>query len=305
MDSLRPMSASEILDRTFSLYRNNFLLFAGIAVLPAAMELILRLAGAAAHITANASGRGSARGQLESIGFQLIVSLASTVVGGGIATGATIYGVYCAQLNQSVSIRSSYRYVLERWLQVIWTAILVFLTTFALSALGTIAILFVVVIPLSLIRGEAGILAQAISVLILAAFWLYVEAHYALVLPPQLLERISAGEAFRRNVFLGVGATGRIFLVLMLAGIFGYAVSWILQLPGTALASGGDPLLTRLWSDVAHFLSSTLAAPISTIAVALIYIDQRIRKEAFDLQIMMDAIEQAPAEPQALAQSAD
>lgn len=101
MDSfLRPMSTSEILDRTFNLYRNNFLLFAGIAVLPAAMELILRLAGAATHITVQASGRGSTRAQLAPIGFQLIVSLASTVVGGGIATGATIYGVYCAQLNQ-------------------------------------------------------------------------------------------------------------------------------------------------------------------------------------------------------------
>jgi hypothetical protein len=34
MTLLRPMSTGEILDRTFNLYRNNFVLLAGIAVLP-------------------------------------------------------------------------------------------------------------------------------------------------------------------------------------------------------------------------------------------------------------------------------
>src|SRR5271167_1996115 len=40
---LRPMSTGEILDRTFNLYRNNFALFAGIGVLPAALILIVQL----------------------------------------------------------------------------------------------------------------------------------------------------------------------------------------------------------------------------------------------------------------------
>jgi len=31
---LRPLSLGEILDRTFSLYRNNFLLFFGITAIP-------------------------------------------------------------------------------------------------------------------------------------------------------------------------------------------------------------------------------------------------------------------------------
>ena len=38
--TLRPMSTSQILDRTFSLYRQNFVLFAGIAALPPAFLLI-------------------------------------------------------------------------------------------------------------------------------------------------------------------------------------------------------------------------------------------------------------------------
>lgn len=45
---LRPLSTGELLDRTFNLYRNNFMLFAGIAVLAAlifvaALVLLLTL----------------------------------------------------------------------------------------------------------------------------------------------------------------------------------------------------------------------------------------------------------------------
>jgi len=40
---LRPLSIGELLDRTFSLYRRNFLLFVGIAALPQLLVLALQL----------------------------------------------------------------------------------------------------------------------------------------------------------------------------------------------------------------------------------------------------------------------
>src|SRR5690242_20758800 len=44
---LRPLSTSELLDRTFHLYRNNFLLFVGIMAIPQLFTLLLMLGGAA------------------------------------------------------------------------------------------------------------------------------------------------------------------------------------------------------------------------------------------------------------------
>src|SRR2546429_8833007 len=41
---LRPLSLGEILDRTFTLYRKHFLLFAGITAIPQLLVLALRLA---------------------------------------------------------------------------------------------------------------------------------------------------------------------------------------------------------------------------------------------------------------------
>src|SRR5271155_1657422 len=40
---LRPLSTGEILDRTFTLYRRNFLLFLGISAIPHALVLVLNL----------------------------------------------------------------------------------------------------------------------------------------------------------------------------------------------------------------------------------------------------------------------
>jgi hypothetical protein len=39
---------------------------------------------------------------------------------------------------------------------------------------------------------------------------------------------------------------------------------------------------------VGTFLATTLVTPILTIATAVFYYDLRVRKEAFDLQVMMD-----------------
>lgn len=59
----------------------------------------------------------------------------------------------------------------------------------------------------------------------------------------------------------------------------------------------------QIWQLMASFLASTLAGPIATIAIALIYYDERVRKEAFDLQLMMEAIGM-PKPAQAQAQAA-
>jgi hypothetical protein len=56
-----------------------------------------------------------------------------------------------------------------------------------------------------------------------------------------------------------------------------------------------------VWQYIAQFLASSLAGPIGTIAAALIYYDQRVRKEAFDLQLMMQAIGQAPPQAASVA----
>jgi len=55
---------------------------------------------------------------------------------------------------------------------------------------------------------------------------------------------------------------------------------------------------------IGGFIAGVVAGPIATTAIALIYYDQRVRKEAFDLQHMMEAMgQQAQTPSQAAAPS--
>ncbi len=52
--------------------------------------------------------------------------------------------------------------------------------------------------------------------------------------------------------------------------------------------------LLGLWTalyQVGSFIATTLVTPISTIALTVFYYDLRVRKEAFDLQMMMTTVD--------------
>jgi len=52
----------------------------------------------------------------------------------------------------------------------------------------------------------------------------------------------------------------------------------------------GGPLAHALQA-AGGFISTSLLGPLLTIAFTLIYYDQRVRKEGFDLQLMMSTLE--------------
>jgi hypothetical protein len=75
-------------------------------------------------------------------------------------------------------------------------------------------------------------------------------------------------------------------------GLIGAALSFALHLPANLLAQTRAFLVIVIWQFVGTFVASSLSFPISTIAISLLYYDQRVRKEAFDLQLMMASIDQ-------------
>ena len=56
-------------------------------------------------------------------------------------------------------------------------------------------------------------------------------------------------------------------------------------------------LLWTVLGQVGSLLGGILVAPVHTIGFALFYYDLRVRKEAFDLQMMMQAIGADPMPP--------
>jgi len=56
-------------------------------------------------------------------------------------------------------------------------------------------------------------------------------------------------------------------------------------------------VLGLVLQHIGGFIAGVVANPISNTAIALIYYDQRIRKEAFDLHLMMEAVGQQLPQP--------
>jgi heme/copper-type cytochrome/quinol oxidase subunit 1 len=97
----------------------------------------------------------------------------------------------------------------------------------------------------------------------------------------------------------------RILLVLFLSAILTYVLNLALSLPVIILmmTSGSASLAipVAIWNYLSGFVAGVLAGPIVTIALALLYYDERVRKEAFDLQLMMESMGQQQASQAAAA----
>src|SRR2546421_387236 len=102
---LRPLSTSELLDRTFHLYRNNFLVFVGITAIPQLLVLTLRLWYATtlnSGIVERFSGTG------------ILIGLVSYVVI-EISAAATVIAVSNAHLERPLTVGSSFLQLRAAW----------------------------------------------------------------------------------------------------------------------------------------------------------------------------------------------
>lgn len=308
---LRPMSTSQVLDRTFSLYRQNFLLFAGIAALPPALLLVGQLGFVGAGTLSVLSGRAGL--QIAAIVAAVLTGMALTalwIFGYALCTGASVYAVTRVHLGHKTSIAEAYKLMFPYAGTVLGIVVLAFLVL----AGAVLAVAAVIGLPflaigfalksqplVTALLPEIGIFLFVPSVLC-AVF--YVSARLSLAVPSAVVERLGVTESLRRSWALAQGSVLRLILVNILAAIISFALSAVLSLPyiiGIALTltkkSPAAMMPFIIWQYIGDFLARSIAFPIATIAVSLIYYDERVRKEAFDLQLMMDSMSQAQSTP--------
>lgn len=291
--ALRPMSTSEILDRSFSLYRNNFLLFAGIAALPAVLKLVLDLVQLSSTADTLSLGWGlgvsAARSSqssnpLVSAFLLLIIYLVVTVIG----TGATVYAVSMVYLGKSASIGGSYSGIRQSIPRLIGIILLLFILFFAV---GLIAI----GIPLFAAISSGSVWAFFLILGLGSLCLLHLYVCYSVAPSACVIEDSGVIGSLSRSLVLTKGSRGRIWLVLLLTLVLNLALGFaILALTGTLVRVSHSGLVGALFLIVGQFFVSILVAPVLAVPVILIYYDQRVRKEAFDLQLMMEALNANP-----------
>ena len=324
--SLRPMSTSQVLDRTFFLYRKNFVLFAGIALIT---PMLTTLASLAQMATFGIPVRPDMSGPDPMSAWQAtaaravvggIVSLLIYMVGYAITTGATIQAVSMLHLGRSTTIRESYERVKPIWgrllllvIRVFWAAAWPFLLSYFVLIVSALTLM-------TLSRAGGGNLGAAalglvmlvVAVgLIAAAVWAVIAyCRYALAVPACAIENLPIKYALIRSKFLTKGNVGRVFAVYFLTLIVTVAIQSLLEVP--IYISGNFSFRTGInftpavlaWTYASSFIGAMVAGPIAAIAMALVYYDERVRKEAFDLQVMMDAMRPGETTQAAAAQAA-
>ncbi len=286
--TLRPLSLGELLDRTFSLYKSNFLLFFGVMVWPSLLAMAMGLANASMQAALQHKG-GTSSGVLLMAGAGFIgvmLLFLAYWIAYTVALGATTFAVSDVYLGKAVTIGSSYRKMRGRTWRLMrlfgWIAVQVF---------GCFLLL---IVPITLIPALGGLGAVVLVILFPAAMALliWVTLRYCVAIPALMLEELQARAAAQRSGQLMKGNFGRAFLIMLLMTIIMYVALIIFQGPffvgALLMAKGGQPSLWMMGlGSVMGALGGALAAPLIMIGLVLLYYDIRVRKEAFDLQLMM------------------
>lgn len=293
---VRPLSTGEVLDRTFRLYRARFGLFAGIATVAALIDtagsalqtFVMRYL--ARHLPNKALLGGL-------FGLQFLFEFFIALVAGAVIFAAIARAVMSLHHRESVSIAGALKLIVPRWFRYVVLAIVQWL----LSGWPFI-VAFFLVIPVSLLAAGEGPKSPAFIAAILlwvslitlsipVCIWLF--CRYALCISVSAIEDIGVIQSIKRSVMLSKGLRWRVFLLIaivyvlqaMIVGVLNAPVFWITF---AVLHSHGQlPVLAVIYQLVVGFGVLALIFPCFSIGLTLIYIDARIRKEGYDIEMMM------------------
>jgi hypothetical protein len=262
MAVLQKLTTGQLLDRVFSIYRRNFLLFFGIAIVPQFALIITAISPLAARSGLPPGAGNPVTYNWGAMGAFWIVSLILS----SLAQGSATHAVSDIYLEQPTSIASCFQRTGRKS------------------------------ISLTLLSFGYGLLI-GLGLVLLIVPGIYWAITYALAFPAMVVEDLSFSEAFTRSKDLVAGNRGRIALI----GLLSVCVTWIIALAlGLPLGYlklsliGHFPGAAIAIDLVVKMFANALAMPVGLIGFTLAYYDARVEKEAFDLHYMMA---QEPATP--------
>jgi hypothetical protein len=316
-NQIRPLTLGEILDRTAELYRTHFLLFAGISATFATAMLAIQMLYLRSlvmlgypNLMATWKWSTAAAAVIEALGILLLAGLSI------VANNRAVAWVY---LDQPATIRAATRSVLPRLRRYLWLMTMIFFRAwapFVALYLAFFAFIFTLLphdfmtnpatIQNSINKNPGAILGFGVGMLILSPLLLaagiygvWMSIRYSLGIPACVVEETDASAALKRSVQLSKGSRGRIFVL----GLLVYAVRMLLEIlfgfPIIALAFKHPgqqlPVSWLVVQQIGVFLTNTFIGPIYAIGLTLFYYDQRMRKEGFDIEWMMQAAGLSPS----------
>jgi hypothetical protein len=302
---LRPLGVGEILDGAVSTMRTYWRTVLGISLTVAVVTqlAVILLQGfvldnnadteALKDPSATVGELSRALGStLLSSGLVLLITLLATIVATALLTSVTSRAV----LGKPVTTSEAWRDARPQLPKLLGLTLLLPLIAVLIIGVGTLPGLLVVVTG----SGDAGAALAALGGLAggIVALWLMIR--FSLASPALMLEKQSVTKSMSRSSKLVRGSWWRVFGIQLIATIIANILASLILIPFAVIAAalsgdgfagfldstGGDVGWTFLIvSGIGSVIGSMLTFPITAGVTVLLYIDQRIRREALDLDL--------------------
>ncbi|WP_329623141.1 hypothetical protein OG357_24180 [Streptomyces sp. NBC_01255] len=298
---LRPLGMGEILDGSVKTLRTYWRTVLSFSVTVAVISQIVSILAERYLVPATPaiSPDATPAEQLE----QSIQSAENSLIGLGPALLVTLMAsVFCAALltvvisravvGRPVSLGEAWREARPRLLQLTGLTLL-------LAALSA-GIMLAGLLPGLLIGGAAGVALILLLGLGATAAMVWLVIRFSLASPALMLERQDIMTSLKRSAKLVQGAWWRIFGITILTQLLIFIFAMIIAIPFAivGIAVDGDGFAGLLdgsstsfgWpflivTGIGGVLTSAVTYPISAGVTVLLYVDQRIRREALDLEL--------------------
>ncbi len=310
--ALTPLGAGDLIDRAVRFYRKNFWTFVAIAAPPI-------FVGTSVSIFWGYLGRslfnvGTSRDEVELSLYYVFLLLGSILIWFvesvailSVMGGASRNFVRHILFGEPITFRETYKNTKNRiGGLIVASAIIVILlvvTGYFILGFGTIVALLLIGAA-ALIFGESSVLMIIFSVIFSLAvtfftLWLFFLVVSRFVYVPQvmLVEGQGVFSAIGRSVSLASGNVRRLAALFVFTIVATYSALALLYIPlgWYAWANGIDILafdadVVPVWYEIAYQVVSQvsliLLMPVWMVGLCLLYVDERVRHEGYDIELM-------------------
>ncbi|MEQ1603293.1 MAG: hypothetical protein ABL999_00330 [Pyrinomonadaceae bacterium] len=311
-----PLGAGDLIDRAVRFYRKYFWTFILIAAPPVIVGTIVSVGWTfmGRQIFAIGVSRDPAETTFYYIFLwfgSIVIWLTETIATLVVMGGASRNFVRHLLFGEAITFRETYRNAAKRLGGLIFASSLI---SVLLGSVGLAVFYFAAVVLLILI----GIIFWAVGAIIPvvgfilsvivgivvagAAIWLFFLAASRLAYVPQvmLVEGQGVFSAIGRSASLASGSVKRLAALFVFSTVAAYSALAILYLPLAWYASangvnlmGFDRDIIPAWYEVASNLiwqiSFILLSPVWMVGLCLLYVDERVRSEGYDIELMAAA----------------
>lgn len=314
--SLAPLGAGDLIDRTIRLYRRHFSALIRASVPP----VVVSAAGAVFYaVGARAISITSDGGWL--VAYVLLVAFGALLVVGSYLFHFVVMGGAAHNLvrhllwQEPVTARTIYRRVRERFWGLVGAGFAVFVCVMvaagafvAVIFLYTFIVLIIVGLVASASSGPPGELASWVMAVVgiisflaswLVALWVFFLLAGRIAYVPQVMLVEGRGvfasisrsaQLARGNVrrlmalflFINFGALSVLMLLLIPLGWYG----WLHGLDPFSMSAAARPVWYAVGWQVMFQASMILLAPVLMLGLSLLYVDERVRHEGYDIELM-------------------